>query len=290
MLNLDFVCQQPQIVQDALQKRHEVCDLDDILQLAAQRRELITRCDGLYMALKKLKEQIRTVPADERASLNKQVKALTDEIHKLELQVSDRDTRLQFLLLRLPNIPHASVPMGEAKDPDEEIHRWGERATFYFEPLAHWDVGTQLGILDIEKGTRIAGSRFVLLKGMGARLERALISFMLDVHTRQHGYMEVLPPQLVKRSGLVSAGQLPKFEDQAYQCTDELYLNPTAEVPLVSMHADDIFSEEELPLRYVAWTTAYRRESGSSSRLNRGLLRLHQFNKVELFQYVTPQK
>jgi seryl-tRNA synthetase len=290
MLNLDFVCQHPQIVRDALQKRHEVCDLDDILQLAAQRREIITRCDGLYMTLKKLKEQIRTVPAEERAPLNKRVKALTDEIQKLELQVSDKDTRLQFLLLRLPNIPHASVPVGEAKDPDEEIHRWGERATFYFEPLTHWDVGTQLGILDIEKGTRIAGSRFVLLKGMGARLERALISFMLDVHTRQYGYTEVLPPQLVKRSGLVNAGQLPKFEDQAYQCTDELYLNPTAEVPLVSMHADDIFSEEELPLRYVAWTTAYRREAGSSSRLNRGLLRLHQFNKVELFQYVAPQK
>lgn len=268
MLNLDFVCQHSQSVRDALQKRHEVCDIDEILQLAAQRREIITRCDGLYMTLKNLKEQIRVLPTDERVPLNRRVKALTDEIHKLELQVADKDTRLHFLMLRLPNIPHASVPVGEVKDPDEEIYRWGEPTTFYFEPLAHWDVGTQLGILDIEKGTRIAGSRFVLLKGMGARLERALISFMLDVHTRQHGYTEVLPPQLVKPAGMVSAGQLPKFEDQAYQCTDELYLNPTAEVPLVSMHADTIFSEEELPLRYVAWTTAYRREAGSSSRLN----------------------
>jgi seryl-tRNA synthetase len=290
MLNLDFVCQHPHIVREALRKRHDVHNIDDILQLAAQRRTCATQCDGLYVELKKLKEQIRTASFDERSVLNIRVKMLMEEIRKLELQIADKDARLQLLLYNLPNIPHVSVPIGAANDSDEDVHRWGEPASFLFDPQPHWEIGTQLDILNIEQGRQIAGSRFVLLKGMGARLERALITFMLDVHTRQHQYTEILPPQLVNRSAMVGAGQLPKFEDQAYQCTDELYLNPTAEVPLVSMHANAVFAEEELPLRYVAWTTAYRREAGSSSRLTRGLLRLHQFNKVELFQYVLPRQ
>ncbi|BCL83290.1 serine--tRNA ligase [Ktedonobacteria bacterium brp13] len=290
MLNLDFVCQHPQIVREALRKRHDARTIDDILQLASQRRAYATECDGFYVELKALKGQISAVPIAERDLFNVRVKVMSEEIRRCELQIADRDSRLHFLLLNLPNIPHSSVPFGAANDPDEEIHRWGERATFYFDPQAHWDVGTHLGMLDIERGSRIAGSRFVLLKGMGARLERALITFMLDVHTRQHDYTEILPPQLVNRAAMFSAGQFPKFEDQVYQCTDELYLNPTAEVPLVGMHAGDIFAEGELPLRYVSWTTAYRREAGSSSRQTRGLLRLHQFNKVELFQYVAPSE
>jgi len=170
------------------------------------------------------------------------------------------------------------------------VRAWGQPLTFTFEPLAHWDVGARLGIFDSEAGVKIAGSRFMLLKGAGARLERALISFMLDVHTRAHGYTEILPPYLARRSVMVDAGQLPKFEGQAYICPeDDLYLNPTAEVPLVGMHSDTIFAVDELPLRYVAWTSAFRREAGSASRHSRGLLRLHQFNKVELFQYVAPQ-
>ena len=292
MLGLDFICQHHDVVRDALQKRCETHndEIDEIIRLSEQRRGFLTRRDGLYSALKIQKEAIRSVPTGQRSVPNELIKARTTEIQALELQIADIDARLQFLQLRLPNIPHASVPVADATVPDEVIRQWGEMVHFHFEPQAHWDVGERLGILDAEMGVRIAGSRFVLLKGAGARLERALISFMLDVHTCEHGYTEVLPPQLVKRSVMVGAGQLPKFEDQVYACAeDELYLNPTAEVPLVGMHSNTILPHGTLPLRYVAWTTAFRREAGSSSHQTRGLLRLHQFNKVELFQYVEPQ-
>ncbi|WP_126629338.1 serine--tRNA ligase [Dictyobacter alpinus] len=294
MLSLDFICQHPDIVRDALQKRADVRDIDEILRLAEQRRGLIAQRDGLYATLKQQKEVVRTLPQDQRFNVNSQIKTLTEEISKLELQKADLDTRLQMLLLMLPNIPHESVPVGTANSVDDTMHQWGEPLDprhLHFELLPHWVLGEQLKIIDAEMGARIAGSRFVLLKGAGARMERALISLMLDVHTRDHGYTEIMPPQLVKRSVMVGAGQLPKFEDQTYSCTeDALYLNPTAEVPLVGMHSNTILALDLLPLRYVAWTTAFRRETGSASRHTRGLLRLHQFNKVELFQYSEPQK
>lgn len=293
MLSLDFICQHPSVVRDALQKRCEKRDIDEILQLADQRRRLVTQRDDLYATLKTHKAAIRSIPVEQRLDPNEQIRALTEEIHKLELRTADMEARLQMLLLSLPNLPHESVQVGDESALDEVVLRWGEPAdagVLHFEPLPHWDLGTQLGIVDMEAGARIAGSRFALLKGAGARLERALISFMLDIHTREHGYVEVMPPQLAKRFVMIGAGQLPKFEDQAYACTeDELYLNPTAEVPLVGMHSNGVLSRDALPLRYVAWTTAFRREAGSSSRHTRGLLRLHQFNKVELFQYVAPQ-
>lgn len=290
MLSLDFICQHPQVVREALRKRREARNIDDILRLAEQRRGLVTRSDGLYAALKKLKASVRTVSINRREAINAQIKSISEEIQQLELQSADLDTRLQLLLLSLPNLPHSSVPAGDGVTRGAELRAWGQPLTFTFEPLAHWDVGARLGIFDSEAGVKVAGSRFMLLKGAGARLERALISFMLDVHTRAHGYTEVLPPYLVRRSVMVDAGQLPKFEGQAYICPeDDLYLNPTAEVPLVGMHSDTIFAADELPLRYVAWTSAFRREAGSASRHSRGLLRLHQFNKVELFQYVAPQ-
>jgi seryl-tRNA synthetase len=290
MLNLDFIRQHPEKVRAALRRRRDTQGIDEILRLAEQRRGLLTRCDGLYNALKQLREQVRAVPIEERVELNKKLKATARDIRQLELQTSDIDTRLQVLLLNLPNIPHESVPDGESEADDRELRHWGEPLLFHFEPQAHWELGERLQLIDFEGGTRIAGSRFVVLKGSGAQLERALISFMLDLHTHEHGYTEIIPPYLVKRSMLVGAGQLPKFEDQVYNCTeDELYLNPTAEVPLVGLHSDSILPPDTLPLRYVAWTTAFRREAGSASRLTRGLLRLHQFNKVELFQFVAPQ-
>ena len=290
MLNLDFIAAHPEIVQEALRRRRDSRSIEDILRLAEQRRGLSTRCDGLYVALKKLKETLRSAPVEQRKARNEQVKAVSEDIQRLELQISDVDTRLQLQLMSLPNIPHESVRDGDGTTHGEEVRSWGERVSFHFQPEAHWDLGQRLGILDSESGTRIAGSRFVTLRGAGARLERALISFMLDVHTRQHGYTEILPPTMVKRSVMLGAGQLPKFEDQAYVFPEEeLYLNPTAEVPLVGLHSDSVIAASSLPLRYVAWTTAFRREAGSSSRQTRGLLRLHQFNKVELFQYVVPE-
>lgn len=291
MLSLDFIRQHSQVVQAELRRRRDPRSIDEILHLSEQRRGLMTRRDGLHVSLKSLKEGVRVAPTERRTALNKQIKATIQDIRQLELSISDIDTRLQPLLLSLPNLSHLSVQDGEGEMDDVELRRWGVPLTFLFEPLAHWDLGERLGIIDAASGIRIAGSRFVTLKGNGARLERALISFMLDVHTRRHGYTEILPPQLVRRSVMVGAGQLPKFEEQAYVCAeDELYLNPTAEVPLVGMHSDAVIAHDTLPLRYVAWTTAFRREAGSASRQTRGLLRLHQFNKVELFQLVEPQE
>ncbi len=290
MLNLDFIRQHSDVVREGLARRHESQTIDEVLRLAEQRRGLVMRCDGLYNSLKPLKETVRTIPVEQRADINRQIKAITQDIRQLEMYIVDIDTRLQPLLLSLPNLPHQSVHDGGDTGFDRELRRWSDPLTFYFEPKPHWELGEQLGIIDVEGGTRIAGSRFVSLKGAGARLERSLISFMLDVHTQEHGYTEVLPPYLARRSVMVSAGQLPKFEEDVYACTeDELYLNSTAEVPLVGLHSDSILSPDTLPLHYVAWTTAFRREVGSASRQTRGLLRLHQFNKIELFQLTVPQ-
>jgi seryl-tRNA synthetase len=293
MLNLDFICQHPQVVREALQRRRDPHTIDEILRLAEHRRVLVTHCDSLYTTLKPLKESAHSAhnkAVGRRAVPDPQIKALTHDIRQLEMQITDINAHLQPLLLDLPNLPHQSVPVGEDTQDNVEVRVWGEPVSFHFQPHSHWDLGLHLGLIDAESGTKIAGSRFITLKGAGARLERALISFMLDIHTREHGYTEILPPLLAKRTIMVGAGQLPKFEDQVYSSSeDELYLNPTAEVPLVGMHSDSILPPDTLPLRYVAWTTAFRREAGSTSRQAGGLLRLHQFNKVELFQYAAPQ-
>ncbi|HTK10244.1 MAG TPA: serine--tRNA ligase [Ktedonobacteraceae bacterium] len=290
MLNLDFICQHPQIVREALRRRQDARSIDDILLLVEQRKALVARCDGLYAALKKLKDSVRKVSAEKRPELNAQIKAIGKDLRPLELRVVDLEARLQPLLLQLPNLPHQSVRDGVRKDDEDELWRWGEPITYHFVPQEHWDLGKRLGILDSESATRIASSRFITLRGAGARLERALISYMLNIHTSRHGYTEIMPPQLVSRATMQGAGQLPKFENQAYACTEEeLYLNPTAEVPLVGLHSESILPADSLPVKYVAWTTAYRREVGSASHQTRGLLRLHQFNKVELFQLTQPQ-
>jgi seryl-tRNA synthetase len=291
MLSLDFIRQHPGVVRAGLQRRRDTQDIDELLRLIEQRKGLATRCDGLYTSLKPLNEAVHGVREKKREELNKQIKAITRDIRLLELQMSDLETRMQPLLLALPNLPHTSVGDGGEHHRNRMARTWGEPLRFYFSPRPHWELSEGLSLTDFEAGTKLAGSRFVVLKGMGARLERALISFMLDVHTREHGYTEILPPYLVKRSLMIGAGQLPKFEDQAYLCTeDELYLNPTAEVPLLGLHSDSILPAGTLPLRYVAWTSAFRREAGSAARQNRGLQRLHQFNKVELFQVVEPSR
>ncbi len=286
MLSLELVRLHPDVVRSGLRRRGEKLSLDQILLLSDKRSGLATRCDALYVRLKKLKDQVRKQTENKRIETNKQIKLTSTDIRQLEIQISDLDAQLNVLLQSLPNIPQQSVPDG---DVDQELGRWGETFVPGFQPQAHWDLGKRLGMLDFEGGAKIAGSRFVLQTGWGARLERALISFMLDLHTREHDYLEILPPLLAKRSVMQGAGQFPKFENQAYVCNeDELYLNPTAEVPLVGMLSDTTFEEAQLPLRYVSWTTAFRREAGSSSNETRGLLRLHQFNKVELFQVVHP--
>lgn len=290
MLNIDFIRQQPEIVREGLLRRHDRLNIDEMLRLAEERRGLSARCDGLYSQLKPLKDNVRSVPIGQREQHNERIKAIARDIRQVEVKIADIETRLQLLLLRVPNIPHESVPDGGEEALDVELRRWGGPPAFDFEPQPHWELGDHLALFDFPAGVTVAGSRFVTMTGNGARLERALISFMLDLHTREHGYTEILPPFLAKRSIMLGAGQLPKFEEQAYLCSeDDLFLNPTAEVPLVGLHSDSILLPKTLPLRYAAWTTAFRREAGSASRQTRGLLRLHQFNKVELFQVVAPQ-
>ncbi|WP_020618193.1 serine--tRNA ligase [Paenibacillus daejeonensis] len=219
----------------------------------------------------------------EMREVGDRIKALDEEIRGLEVQIDE-------LMLSVPNLPHESVPVGSSEEDNVEIRRVGEPRTFEFEPKAHWDIAQGLGILDFEAAGKVTGSRFVFYKGLGARLERALINFMMDLHSDRHGYEELLPPQIVNRDSLVGTGQLPKFEEDLFKLADtEYYMIPTAEVPVTNIHRDEILSGEELPKHYVAYSACFRSEAGSAGRDTRGLIRQHQFNKVELIKVVKPE-
>src|SRR3984893_1027718 len=291
MLSLDFIRLHSDVVREGLRRRGDAQDIDEILRLIEQRRGLVTRCDGLYAELKPLREQVRTVPEERREALNKQNKAKSHDIRQLEVQCSDIDIHLQPLALALPNIPHASVPSGESEDDDCELRRWGTPLSFHFVPQKHWDLSERLHLTDLEAGAKLSVSRFIVLKGHGARLERALITFMLDLHTREHGYTEIMPPFLVRRACMVGTSQLPKFEPDMYGLENgELFLAPTAEVPLTNLHREEILSPVDLPKKFVAYTPCFRREAGSAGREPRGILRVHQFDKVELVKITPPEK
>ena len=227
----------------------------------------------------------------------KDAEALILEMREVGEKVKDLDNELRTveedlerLMLSIPNIPHESAPVGETEDDNVVARTWGEVKEFAFEPKPHWDLATDLGILDFERAGKVTGSRFVFYKGAGARLERALISFMLDLHTDEHGYEEVLPPYMVNRASMTGTGQLPKFEEDAFRIESEDYfLIPTAEVPVTNMHRDEILNKEQLPIRYAAFSSCFRSEAGSAGRDTRGLIRQHQFNKVELVKFVKPE-
>ncbi len=295
MLHLDFVRQHADLVREALHKRGAEAPLEDVLALAEMRSGLITRRDALRAKARQeeevLRETLATVSEEMRRRLSAPLQAIRNDVKGVEVEIAQIETDLHMLLLQFPNIPHASVPEGADEQENVEVRSWGESFNFLHPPLPHWELGERLKIIDFERGTRIAGTRFYTMRGLGARLERALLNFMLDVHTTEHGYMEVLPPFLVKRSAMLGTGQLPKFEDDAYLCVqDDLFLNPTAEVPVTNLHRDEILEPGVLPIRYAAWTTAFRREAGSAGRDTRGLTRVHQFNKVELVQFVEPEQ
>ncbi len=215
--------------------------------------------------------------------VSNQIKEYDEEIRVLEEEISQ-------IMLSIPNIPHESVPIGLTEDENVPIRHWGEPTSFAFGPKPHWEIATELGILDFEGAAKVTGSRFVFYKGIGARLERALINYMLDVHTTQHGYEEILPPYIVNKESMIGTGQLPKFEEDAFKLVDtDYYLIPTAEVPVTNYHRDEIISGSELPIRYAAYSACFRSEAGSAGRDTRGLIRQHQFNKVELVKFVTPE-
>jgi len=284
MLDLKFIRENIDVVRQAVDKRQDTAPLDEILELDLERRQKILELESLRH---QRKETARERKADEEAidegrDLRAMVKGLEEEVRSL-------DNQLEELLLQVPNIPHPSVPTGKDERDNVTVRSWGDLPSFDFQPAPHWKLGESLGIIDFERGVKLSGSRFYVLKGLGARLQRALISFMLDLHTTEHGYQEVYPPFMVKRECMVGSGNLPKFADNLYHDEeDDFWFVPTAEVPITNLHRDEIISPGILPLYYVAYTACFRREKMSAGKDTRGIKRGHQFDKVELYKLTEP--
>lgn len=265
---------------------------DELHKLLQERRSITVKLEEFRHQLKVGSSEVARLkrehqPADEAME---RMKGLGDQIKNMEEQARTVENRLAELALRIPNLPHESVPSGQNASDNVEIRRWGDTAMPAFSPKPHWRIGEELGILNFERAARMAGARFAVLTGAGARLERALINFMLDLHTARHGYQEVLPPLLVNRQAMTGTGQLPKFETDLFALRDDDYfLIPTAEVPLTNLHREEVIADHQLPLRYTAYTPCFRREAGSYGKDTRGLIRLHQFNKVELVAITRPE-
>lgn len=293
MLDLRFVRENSDRVKKALAERGQEFDIDRLLSRDLERRGLLSKVEELRYRRNKVSDEVGRLKREgkEAGSLLAQVKAISSEIDRLDTQLASCEQEVSELLLWIPNIPHPSVPVGKDEEENKEVSRWGEVPVFDFKPKPHWELGEDLSILDFQRGAKIAGARFTLYTGPGARLERALINFMLDLHTGAHGYTEVLPPFLVNRESMTGTGQLPKFEEDLFKTApDDYYLIPTAEVPLTNIHRKEILPEESLPLSYVAYTPCFRREAGSYGKDVRGLIRQHQFNKVELVKLVRPEQ
>lgn len=277
----------------ALGPRGQDVPWDVIQKLGEERRALTAQVEQLRHQLKKGSDEVaRLRRAKESAdAATAAMKQLGDRIKEIEGGLRGVEETLGDLALRIPNLPHPSVPIGQDASENVEVRRWGTPPAFTQSPKPHWDIGEALGILDFDRAAKIAGARFAVLTGAGARLERALINYMLDRHTAEHGYREVLPPLMVNRQTMTGTGQLPKFEEDLFRLKDDdLFLIPTAEVPVTNLHRDEILAEEALPLRYTAYTPCFRREAGSYGKDTRGLIRLHQFNKVELVAFSTPAR
>ncbi len=266
---------------------------EDLRKLIQERRNLTTQVEDLRHQLKKGSEEVGRLKREKQPTevSTAQMKALGDRIRDVEESLRAIDERVTDFALRIPNVPHESVPVGKDPSANREIRRWGAAPKLSFAPKPHWEIGEALGILDFERAARMAGARFAVLTDLGARLERALINYMLDLHTARHGYREVVPPFLVNRAAMTGTGQLPKFEEDLFRIPDhDLFLIPTAEVPLTNLHREETLTEESLPLRYTAYTPCFRREAGSYGKDTRGLIRLHQFNKVELVALTRPDE
>jgi seryl-tRNA synthetase len=265
--------------------------VDKVYELDKRKRDLQKEVENLRATLnRKSKEYgILKRKGEDNPQLKEELSQIKQKLQKLEEELKQLEEQLEYYLLRIPNLPHPSVPIGEDESDNVEVRRWGEPPKFDFEPKPHWELGEKLGILDFERGTKLSGSRFVVKRGLGAKLVRALVNFMLDLHG-ERGYVEMYVPHLVKPEILIGTGQLPKFEEDLFKCErDNLYLIPTAEVPLTNLHREEILKEEDLPIYYTAYTPCYRREAGSYGRDIKGLIRLHQFDKVELVKITKPE-
>ena len=297
MIDIKLVRKEPERVKELLSRRDPIYAerIDELLTVDRERRTLLTEIEQLKAKRNKLSKEIGKLfkegKREEALRLKAEVEEISKKAKELEKELKDVEERFQKLILSIPNLPHPSVPVGEDENDNVVVRYWGEKPQFDFEPLPHWEIAEKLGILDFERAAKLAGSRFVVYRKWGAKLERALINFMLDLHTQEHGYEEVIPPFLVNTKTMTGTGQLPKFEEDLYRVENEdLWLIPTAEVPLTNLHAGEILPEKELPKYYTAYTPCFRREAGAHGRDVRGIMRLHQFNKVELVKIVHPEK
>ncbi len=292
MLDINIIRNDIEKVKQAIVNKNETTSLGSFQKLDSKRKALLIECDELRNKRNVTSKEISKLRSkkEDASGLIQEMKGVSDRIKQLESETNTVSNDLDSLLIRIPNIPADDVPVGKDPTSNVIVKSWGEKKAFPFTPLPHWDLGKKLDILDFERAAKISGAGFTLYKGAGARLERALYNFMLDLHTQEHGYREVLPPYLVNRTSMTGTGQLPKLEEDMYRLPDDdLFLIPTAEVPVTNIHANEILSSKELPILYAAYTPCFRREAGSYGKDTRGMIRVHQFNKVELVKFVQPE-
>lgn len=292
MLDIKILRQNPELIKEALKNRNNDLDITPAIELDIKRREILQDVEAKKASQNEISKKIPQMKknGEDTTEIFAAMKELSDEIKAYDDKVREIDEELRDYMLRIPNIPSSKAPIGTDDSHNVEIRRHGEPRTFDFEAKAHWDIGTDLDILDFERGGKIAGTRFTVYKGLGARLERSIIQFFLNTHIDESGYTEIMPPYMVNRASMTGTGQLPKFEEDAFKVTNNGYfLIPTAEVPVTNLHRDEILSGDDLPIKYCAYSACFRAEAGSAGRDTRGLIRQHQFNKVELVKFAKPE-
>lgn len=289
---MKFVRENPELVMDAMRKRNANVNLDEFLELEKKRRELTLQVEALKSQRNAASQEIgKMKKAGENADAQMaEVRALGDKIAEDDKELKDIEARLKEILMTIPNMPAADTPVGSSDADNPVVRTWREPAKFAFEPQAHWDIGEKLNILDVERAGKVSGARFTFYRGLGSRLERSVINFFLDIHTGENGYTEFFPPFIVNKDSMQGTGQLPKFAEDMFKLEGlDSYLIPTAEVPITNLHRDEILSGDDLPLYYTAYSACFRAEAGSAGRDTRGLIRQHQFNKVELVKFTKPE-
>lgn len=293
MLDPNLIREQPDLVKAGVKSKGVNPDVvDKFLEVDKKRRMLVKEIDDLRHQRKEYSEQIgKKVAKGETVNETRAlVRQIGEEIDKKEKELDEVNKAYEDILLFIPNLPNKTVPIGKDETENIVLRKEGNIKEFGFKPKPHWDIGEELGIIDFKRATKISGSRFYVLTGLGAKLERAIISFMIDLHVEKHGYKEIFPPFLINRESMVGTGQLPKFAEDMYKIEwEELYLDPTAEVPVTNLHRDEILKEEDLPIKYVAYTACFRKEAGAAGKDTRGIIRVHQFNKVEMVRFVKPE-
>ena len=289
---MKFVRENPELVMDAMRKRNANVNLDEFLELEKKRRELTLQVEALKSQRNAASQEIgKMKKAGENADAQMaEVRAQGDKIAEDDKELKDIEARLKEILMTIPNMPAADTPVGSSDADNPVVRTWREPAKFAFEPQAHWDIGEKLNILDVERAGKVSGARFTFYRGLGSRLERSVINFFLDIHTGENGYTEFFPPFIVNKDSMQGTGQLPKFAEDMFKLEGlDYYLIPTAEVPITNLHRDEILSGDDLPLYYTAYSACFRAEAGSAGRDTRGLIRQHQFNKVELVKFTKPE-